>query len=347
MGQGGARRQSQAGLILNRHPELDMTTSPLETARSLAPLIRGQADAIEAARELPRPLFETLADAGLFQLALPASLGGLEIALQRYLEVLEELGKSDASTAWAINQGGLFAAFASTRLPRACAEEIWAGKPRSVVSNTPIPAAKAVLAPGGYRVTGKMGFSTGCRHASWVAAYAQIFDADQPHLGSDGRPESRYLMVPVAQAEILDTWHVNGMRGTGTHHFQVKDVFVSAERSFLRNAPPSEPGPLYAILQTLLYGVGDAAVSLGMARTCLETFSELAGSKTPRSMQALLRDQSMVQVNVGQCEAALRSGRAFLVEAVGNLWDEVTASGRTSQDGRVSCPPAAASGWGP
>lgn len=312
-----------------------MTTSPLGIAQSLAPLIREQADAIDAARELPRPLFETLADAGLFQLALPKSLGGTEIALPRYLEVLETLGKADASTAWAINQGGLFAAFASTRLPRECAEEIWAGKPRSVVSNTPIPAAKAVVTQGGYRVTGRMGFSTGCRHASWVAAYAQIFVGDQPRLDSEGRPESRYLMVPVAEAEILDTWHVNGMRGTGTHHFQVKDVFVREERSFFRNAPPSEPGPMYAILQTLLYGVGDAAVSLGVARTCLETFTELAGSKTPRSMQALLRDQSMIQVNVGQCEAALRSGRAFLVEAVGNLWEEVTATGRTSQDRRA------------
>lgn len=312
-----------------------VTPSPLDIAKNLAPLIRGNANAVDAARELPRPLFETLADAGLFQLALPGSLGGRELDLPTYLKVLEELGKADASTAWTINQGGLFAAFASTRLPLEFAREVWMGKPRAVVSNTPTPAARAVVVPGGYRVTGRMGFSTGCRHASWFAAYAQVYENDRARLDSQGKPEARYLLVPVAEAEIHDTWDVNGMRGTGTHHFEVKDVFVREERTYLRNAPPRDQGPLYRITHTLLYGIGDAAVSLGMARSCLEAFGELAGVKTPRSMQNLLRDQSMVQVHVGQCEAALRSGRALLVEAVGNIWDEANATGEAGQDRRA------------
>jgi alkylation response protein AidB-like acyl-CoA dehydrogenase len=312
-----------------------MPPSPLDTARKLAPLIRASADAIDAARELPRPLFEALADAGLYRMLLPRSLGGLELDLPDYVPVMEELGKADASTAWTINQGGVFAAFGSPRLPPEVARLIWTDTPRSVVCNTPIPSARADVVPGGYRVTGKMGFSTGCRHASWMASYAQIFRNDQPRLDPDGKPEARYLMLPIAEAEVIDTWEVNGMRGTGTHHIEVKNVFVPEARTYQRNDPPREQGPLYQILTTVLYGTGDTAVALGMARACVDTFGELAGSKTPRAMQALLRDQSMIQFNVGQCEAAIRSGRAFLVEAVGNLWHEVTTTGATSQDRRA------------
>jgi indole-3-acetate monooxygenase len=306
----------------------DVAPSPLEAAQKLAPLIRSSADETDAARELPRPVFEALADAGLFHLAVPRSIGGGEIDLPSYVEVIEEIGKADASTAWAVNQGAIFATY-SARMLRDIARAIWIETPRSVVANTPAPTAKAVVVPGGYRVTGRQGFSTGCRHASWIAAHAQIFDSGQVRLEGD-QPEMRYFFVPVAEAELLDTWHVRGMRGTGTHHFAVHDVFVPAERTVLSaTAPALEPGPLYKIPRTLCFASGDAAVALGMARTCLDTFAELAGSKTPRAMQALLRDQSMVQVNVGHAEAALRSGRAFLMESVRDIWSEAVAGAVT------------------
>src|SRR5712692_3790835 len=293
--------------------------SPLDAARKLAPMIRSGADEIEALRELPRPLFEALADAGLFHLAVPRAIGGAELDLPTYVQVIEELGKADASTGWCVNQGAIYATYAA-RMPRDIARKIWIDTPRSVVANTPAATAKAVVVPGGYRVTGRQGFSTGCRHAAWVAAHAQIIENGQTRL-EHGQPETRYLYVPVAEAELLDTWHVRGMRGTGTHHFAVNDVFVPAERTVLSaTAPVLEPGPLYRIPRTLCFASGDAAVALGMARSCLTTFFELAGAKTPRAMEALLRDQSMVQASVGQCEAHLRAGRAFLMETVREIW---------------------------
>ena len=311
-----------------------MAPSPLEAAQKLAPLIRSSADETDAARELPRPLFEALADAGLFHLAVPRAIGGGEIDLPSYVEVIEEIGKADASTGWAVNQGAIYATYAA-RMPRDVARAIWMDVPRSVVANTPAPTAKAVAVPGGYRVTGRQGFSTGCRHASWVAAHAQITENGQVRL-ENGQPEMRYFFVPVAEAELLDTWHVRGMRGTGTHHFAVHDVFVPAERTVLSaTAPALEPGPLYKIPRTLAFASGDAAVALGMARSCLDAFVELAGAKTPRAMQALLRDQSMIQVSVGQAEAALRSGRAFLMETVRNIWSEATSADGVSLEQRA------------
>ncbi len=309
--------------------------SPLEAARKLLPMIRSSTDQTEADRELPRPLFEALADAGVFKLLIPRNLGGAEIDLPAYVRVLEELGKADASTGWVVNQCAVFATYAA-RMPRDVARSIWIDTPRSVVANTPVPTARAVVVPGGYRVTGRQGFSSGCRHAAWLAARALILDNGQPRL-EDGQPEERYLFVPVAETELLDTWHVRGMRGTGTHDFAVTDVFVPSERTVLQaGAPLLENGPLYQFPRRLLFASGDAAVSLGTARACLDTFFELASAKTPRSMQATLRDQPVVQATVGRSEAHLRSVRAFLTEAVREIWSEAASPGAITLDRRAA-----------
>ena len=305
-----------------------MRLSPLDAARKLAPTIRACAAESEALRELPPHLFEQIADAGLVHLAIPRAIGGGEIDLPTYIQVIEELGKADASTAWVVNQLVIFGTYAA-RMPREMARKIWMETPRGCVANTPAATAKAVVVPGGYRVTGRQGFSTGSRNAAWVAAHAQVIENGEVRLDG-GAPETRYLFVPVAEAELLDTWNVRGMRGTGTHHFAVNDVFVPAERTVLSaTARALEPGPLYKIPRTLCFASGDASVAFGMARACLTTFMELASAKTPRAMEAPLRDQSMVQVAVGQAEAWLRTGRAFLTEAVGEIWAAATADAVT------------------
>jgi alkylation response protein AidB-like acyl-CoA dehydrogenase len=294
--------------------------APLDAARKLAPQIRAAADEAEALRELPRALFDAIFDAGLVHLAIPRSVGGTELDLPTYVQVIEELGKADASTGWVVNQLAIFGTYAS-RIPPEVVREIWMDVPRGCVANTPAATAKAIVVPGGYRVTGRQGFSTGSRNAAWVAAHCQVIENGQVRL-ENGEPETRYLFVPVAEAVLLDTWKVRGMRATGTHHFAVNDVFVPAHRTVLSaTAPLRERGPLYKIPRTLCFASGDAAVALGMARSCLTAFMELAGSKTPRTSPGLLREQSMTQVNVGQAEAALRTGRAFLMEAVRDIWN--------------------------
>jgi alkylation response protein AidB-like acyl-CoA dehydrogenase len=311
------------------------TRSPLDVAQELAPMIRSYADQIEADRELPLALCVALAAAGFFKLLIPRAVGGIEIDLPTYLQVLEALGKADASTGWVVNQCAVFATY-SARMPSDIARLIWTDTPHSIVANTPAPTALAVVVPGGYRVTGRQGFSSGCRHAAWLAARALIQENGQPRL-TDGQPEERYLFVPAAEAELLDTWHVRGMRGTGTHDFAVKDVFVPAERTVLQaGAPLLENGPLYLFPRRLLFASGDAEVALGTARACLDRFFELAGVKTPRTMQTTLRDQPVIQATVGRSEAQLRSARAYLTEALRDIWTEATSTSAITLDRRAA-----------
>lgn len=300
-------------------------SSLVDTARRLALLVRENAAQIDAARELPKPVFNALADAGLYLMCVPRAIGGLETDFPTYLQVLEELGKADASTAWTVSQGANWATY-SARMSREAAREIWIETPRAVVSNSPGPSAKAVVVPGGFRVSGRQPFSTGCKHASWKAAHATVYENGEVRQ-RNGKPEVRYCLVPDAQVELFDTWHTRGMRGTGTHTFEVKDVFVPEERTvFSIGAPVITPGPRYKIPLTLGFGAGDGMVALGLARSCLEAFFEVAGSKAPRHMQGLLRDQAITQFSVGQAEAALRSGREFLLAAARDIWNEATST---------------------
>jgi alkylation response protein AidB-like acyl-CoA dehydrogenase len=117
-------------------PAAVATTSPppeslLEAARRIAPLIRENAEKIHNDRELPRPVFEALADAGLFHMVVPRGIGGAELPLTEYVRVMEEIGRADASTGWAVNQGGTFGSFAA-RMQRDVARAIWIDTPRYV-----------------------------------------------------------------------------------------------------------------------------------------------------------------------------------------------------------------------
>lgn len=300
-------------------------SSLIHAARELVPLIRQHADQIDAQRELPKPLFHALADAGFYRMAVPRAVGGLEVDFPTYVQVLEELGKGDASTAWTVSQGANWGSY-SARMAPATAREIWTDTPRSVVSNSPAPTAKAVVVPGGFRITGRQPFSTGIMHASWVAAHATVIENGVVRQ-RNGRPEARYCLIPRSEVELVDAWHTKGMRGTGTHTFDVKDVFVPEERTvFPQGAPVVSPGPRDKIPITLGFAAGDGMVALGLARNCLEAFFEVAGSKAPRNMTGLLREQSITQMAVGQAEAALRSGRAYLLAAAEEIWESAIST---------------------
>lgn len=300
----------------------------LDTVRSLVPQIQQAADEIEQTRELPRPLFEALADAGIFHMLVPHQLGGTELDLPTYVEAIEALGRADASTAWCINQGGVYATHAVC-VPPDLAHEIWYAQPRSVVANTPTPTATGVAVEGGYLVTGRQGYSTGSRHANWIAARGRVVENGQPRLLSNGQPDIRFFMFHVDEVQLLDTWHTRGLRGTGTHHFEMRDLFVPERRTFSPFAPPRpEYGALYQIPRSLLFATGDATIALAVARNSIETFIELAGLKTPTYRTDLVRDQAYIQIKLGEAESLLRAARALLYEQVREGWAVLTQPGQ-------------------
>ncbi len=296
--------------------------TPLARARSLAPAIRAAADAIEQTRRIPEPLLADLHRARLPRLLLPQSVGGDEVHPCDYLLATEEVSRHDASVGWNIfvaNSAALIAPF----LDRAIAREIFAD-PRALIAWGPPNSCRATAVAGGYRVSGRWDFASGCRQATWMGVHCHVVEQNgELRRNRHGRPTVRTLLFPVAKAELLDTWHTIGLRGTASDSYRLDDLFVAEAYSSTREEPEArrEPGRLYAFTMQGLYAVGVAGVALGVASSMLETFIELAATKTPRGLQRLA-DSALVQADVARWEARLGSARAYLSATLARIYDE-------------------------
>ena len=305
----------------------------IEYARELGPELEAAADEIERRRELPESIVEALVERGLFRLLLPRSLGGAELPPAIYVQVIEEVARHDASTAWCLGQATGCTMTAALLEPEA-AREIFGGE-RGIVAWGPPGPGEARAVEGGFRLSGTWSFASGSHHATWLGAHVAILAADgTPLLRPDGGPVMRTLLFPKSSAEFTDIWHVIGLRGTGSDSYTVTDLFVPEKYTVLREAEPKrrQPGLLYAFSSSNIYSSGFAGVALGIARSALDAFVELARDKIPRGARRTLRDDNLVQSQVAQSEARLRAARAFLLGSLEQIWREVAESGRLSLD---------------
>ena len=305
-------------------------TDPFATARGLGPAIVAAADAIETTRRIPPALLASLHKSRLLRMLLPHSVGGDQLAPGTYVRAIEEIARHDASVAWNVfvaNSAALIAAF----LEPPVARTIFAD-PTTIVAWGPPNASRATAVAGGYRVTGRWDFASGCRNANWMGAHCQVVEAGGAlHLNRFGRPAIRSLLFPAEQATLIDNWHPIGLRGTASDGYSVTDLFVPEAFSTTREEPElrRERGPLYAFPMQGLYAVGVAGVALGIARAMLETFIDLARRKTPRGLERLA-DSAAVQGEVARAEAKLAAARAYLIDTLGTIYaqaDEVEPIG--------------------
>jgi alkylation response protein AidB-like acyl-CoA dehydrogenase len=308
-------------------------------ARALATVILDAVPRIEAGRELPADLVAALHEARLFRMLVPRSLGGEEISPVEYVQAIEEIAKSDASTAWCVAQTSVCSTISSS-LKLETAEEIFKNNPRGVLAWGPLgKSARAVAGSGGFRVTGTWPFASGSRHATWLAAHCPVYQPDgQPHRDANGNPSEMTFVFPRECATFTDVWHVIGLKGTGSDTYALTDLFVSKDRAIsalARNpAERREPGALYSFTVHQLFGASFAAITLGIARSTLDAFVALAQSKTPTGAASVLRDNAVIQSQVGVAQSQLAAARVFFLHAVEEIW-RAAQSGTPSIDQRV------------
>jgi indole-3-acetate monooxygenase len=322
------KKMSTASLDMRRAETREIDY--VERARRLAPMLTEAADEIEEQRQLPDRIVDALIEGGFFRLLLPRSLGGAELRPLTYVQVLEEIGAAEPSTAWSLGQNS-GCSMSAPYLDPAVAREIF-GPPRGILAWGPdLPGAgRGVPVEGGIRVTGRWGFATGSRHATWLGAHVPLFEPDgTPRLNPNGRPAVRTVLFPKSSAEIIDNWQVIGLRGTGSDSYRVEDLFVPQKYTLSRDNPSErrEPGLLYRFTSGMIYAMGFSNVSLGIARGALESFIELARDKIPRGARKTLRENNVIQAEVAKCEARLRSSRAFIHATLEEMWDEAEKNG--------------------
>jgi alkylation response protein AidB-like acyl-CoA dehydrogenase len=294
----------------------------VERARALAPLIARDADEIERTRRLTPAVTAALIENGLYRALLPRSFGGAEAPLDIFMQMQEEIAKVDASTAWCLGQCSVCAMTAAYLDPDV-ANEIFNTPPGILAWGAVAHEVKAV--PGGYQATARWDFASGSRQASWLGAHVRVVEADgTTRKRTDGSPEIHTILFPIGSATMYDVWDVIGLKGTGTDSYSVENLFVPERFATLRDDPSAvrEKGPLYKLSTNMVFGMGFAATSVGVARATLDAAIALARSKLPQGLSAM-RENSAVQGLIGRTEANLRAARAYLYATAAETWRDL------------------------
>ena len=295
----------------------------LHSIHELGPLLAARADEIEQRRELPQAVVSALVERDLFRLLVPRELGGSEVTPLVLIDIIEAIAQHDASTAWCVGQNSVSAMLAAYLAPEQ-ARQVF-GQPSGVVAWGPPSKGAARVVEGGYELSGQFNFASGSRHATWIGAHVPVIERDgATRLGSDGVPVTYTLLFPKSDAQMMDTWHVMGLRGTGSDSYTVPNLFVPAHFAVRRDADtkPWNPGRLYRFGPSSLYAASFAGVALGVARSALDAFIQTARDKVPRGSKRKLKENNLIQFQVGHCEAKLRSARMFVVGTFEGVWKQ-------------------------
>ncbi len=293
----------------------------LQSAADVAPLVRAEADAADAAARITGPVLEALIERRLFRLCIPRALGGEETDLLTSLRIFERVSQADGSAGWTLMIGagaGLFAGF----LERETAAGTY-GPAAALIAGSGAPTGRARPVTGGFRVSGRWAYASGAHHATWFTAACVIGDGR----ADSGAPASvRAVAVPAREVDIIEgTWSVTAMRATDSHDIAIRDRFVPDARTFsVFDDEPWAEGPLYRLPFPAFAELCFASVSLGIARQALDEFRALAAAKPGRAAGTKLADDPDVQACYGMADAAVAAVRARVYEAAAGAWETVS-----------------------
>jgi len=316
----------------------------VKAARALRSVIRGYHDELEREQRLPKALVEQFHAAGFYSLVIPRELGGQQADPLTYLRVVEVLAEAAGSVGWNIANNSI-GQLVTLGLPDDGVREIYAHGPDTVIAGTAVQGGgRAVPVDGGYRITGRWPFGSGCQEGSWMLGSFQIFDGDQLRRSPDGGFSYWRGVFPRSEAQIVEgSWDVSGLRATGSFDWTVDDVFLPERRTMVHAGIPLDnqwkrwPGVTYALPTQAWVGPHHSAVITGIARAGIDALIELACLKTPRGRIALLCENPQVQEAVGRADAILNAGRVYRHAMIAELWHTIAAGGETTLEQRARC----------
>jgi len=307
----------------------------VERARALQPLIASEAEEIERTRRLTPKVTAALIENELYRALLPRSVGGLEVPLEAFMQMQEEIVRADASTAWCLGQCAVCAMTAAYLAPDV-ANEIFNTPPGILAWGAINHEVKVV--PGGYMANARWEFASGSRQASWLGAHVKIVEADGTlRKKENGAPDIRTILFPIDNATMYDVWDTIGLRGTATDSYSVENLFIPEKFVAQRDDMNAvrEKGPLYKLTTNAVFSMGFAATSVGVARATLDAAIDLARSKIPQGLGAM-RDNNAVQGVIGRTEATLRAARAYLYATAAEIWRDLERGERITEERRIA-----------
>jgi alkylation response protein AidB-like acyl-CoA dehydrogenase len=301
--------------------KVDRDFGMVETARSLRPMLRLHAAESAERRRLAQPSAEALRDAGFFQMMTPLRAGGRQLNIRQYCEVCEELARGDSAAGWIVMIAG-GSAFLMGLLPDRLRDEVYGEDPLATIVGQWAPTAKSEAVEGGYVLTGKWPWASGCFEAQWSFVGSPVIDAEGKMV------DVRLALVPTKELRIEDTWHVAGMCGTGSNTFVGEKVFVPEHRTLLMSdvtggksySDHADESVYRAPLVTAL-PLGICAAALGMAEAVWDLTLESLERAKP-IVGSTYRDARLspsYQLNLADARGAIDSARLHILRAADDL----------------------------
>jgi alkylation response protein AidB-like acyl-CoA dehydrogenase len=323
----------------------DIDAQPVvRAAAALRPVLRAYRDELEREQYLPKALVEQFHAAGFYRLVRPRELGGLQVDPLTYLRVVEVLSEASGSVGWNVCNNNI-AQLVSLGLPDEGIQEIYGPGGDVAIAGTAVQGGgRAVPVEGGYRVTGRWPFGTGCQESGWMLGSFQILEGDRPRPSPDGASVYWRGVFHRSEAQIVEgSWNVSGLRATGSFDWTVDDVFLPERRTMVHAGVPLDnqwshwPGISYALPAQAWVGPHHSAVITGISRAGIDALIELAAEKTPRGRTGRLCENPQVQDAVGRADAILNAGRAYRTAMVAELWNTIAAGEDTTLEQRARC----------
>jgi 3-hydroxy-9,10-secoandrosta-1,3,5(10)-triene-9,17-dione monooxygenase len=293
----------------------------LDRARSLAPALRDRAFAAEQARRISDETIAELKDAGMFKILQPARFGGYELDPQVFLEAAMIIGAACGSTGWVYSVIGVHN-WQVGLMSEQAQEDVWGENQDVLISSSYTPRGNVEIVEGGYRLSGRWGFSSGCDHAQWAILGGAATD-------EAGNVRRLCFLLPRSDYEIDDVWRVVGLRGTGSNDIVVTDAFVPEHRTHdFRSGSVTSDSPIYRLPFGPVFTFGIAAPLLGAAQGALDDHIAWTAERVRITRGTRVAEEPFSQARVAEAAGELDGARLQLKRDL----DEMLARARDEKD---------------
>ena len=298
----------------------------LDRIHLIGPILEEDLVEDENDRRLSERVIGLLRENGLHRLFLPKSLGGLEADPLTVARLVEETARYNPAAGWSMMVANVSAWWCG-RLPDAGVEELYQGGPHTLIAGAFHPPMAANPVKGGFHISGRSPLTSNVGSANWIFVTAFLM-ADGQIKMNNGIPQIIGVFMNAKDCEILDTWFTIGMKATDSNDIVTKEVFVPDHLSFPL-IPDYQPNKYYggALYRFAAIGAGVtsliAPVALAVATNAINEFKVLAEKKTSFGSVSPLRERGVVQRKLGQAEALVNSGRAYLHNTLSSCWNKI------------------------
>jgi indole-3-acetate monooxygenase len=298
-------------------------------AEDLIPLISKLRHTTENNRCIAEPIVQALRQSDLCRMLLDTGTPS-QYTPEEWLRVLETLAGAEASVSWLVWNNTL-PCFWARFLDDAGRARVFGDSSRLFAGSTR-PTGRAVITQGGFRLSGRWSLVSGCELADYVHLMSLVHEDGVPRMLALGQPDLRVLLVPKGRYAILDTWHVGGLRGSGSHDVVVDDVFVPIEDSVAPAPPVANNSPLaqLPIIPMMIAGIG--AQFLGMARSALAVTIDILRNKVSVDPGMSIRERPSVLADIASYRAACAAAESHLHATMVTTWDKVKRQLPTVED---------------